>query len=126
MRAGCEEAADGRFRAVWVTVMRPDEDPAVRLAALAAALRGIGQTLEGSFSAVSKPQIASKYAFESSRRDLHNEILCTALQSQSFVKNVDNNFAKILKNSAANLKLAIFEKHIRNFLTNFEQIFRKM
>ena len=30
----------------------------------------IRQTLEGSFSAVSKPKFASKYAFESSRRDL--------------------------------------------------------
>ena len=35
------------------------------------------QTLEGSFSAVSKPNFASKYAFESSRRDLHNALLCT-------------------------------------------------
>ena len=34
--------------------------------------RSIGQTLQGSFSAVSKPNFASKYAFESSRRDLHN------------------------------------------------------
>ena len=39
----------------------------------------IGQTLEGSLSAVSKPTFASKYAFESSRRDLHNALLCTAL-----------------------------------------------
>ena len=38
-------------------------------------------TLEGSFSAVSKPNFASKYAFESSRRDLHNALLCTALKS---------------------------------------------
>ena len=37
-------------------------------------------------TAVSKPNFASKYAFESSRRDLHNELLCTALQSQFFVK----------------------------------------
>ena len=36
-----------------------------------AAPRGIGQTLEGSFSTVSKPTFASKYAFESSRRDLN-------------------------------------------------------
>ena len=46
----------------------------------------IGQTLEGSFSAVSKPNFARKYALESSRRDLHNALLCTALQSQIFVK----------------------------------------
>ena len=45
----------------------------------------IGQTLQGSFSAVSKPNFARKYAFESSRRDLHNALLCTALKS-SFSK----------------------------------------
>ena len=44
-------------------------------------LGSIGQTLEGSFSAVSKRNFARKYAVESSRRDLHNALLCTALQS---------------------------------------------
>ena len=39
------------------------------------------KTLQGSFSAVSKPNFARKYAFESSRRDLHNALLCTALKS---------------------------------------------
>ena len=52
-----------------------------------------GQTLQGSFSAaaavdriifknfsaVSKPNFANKYALESSRRDLHNALLCTVL-----------------------------------------------
>ena len=52
---------------------------------LAAAPRGIGQPLDGSFSAVSKSNFASKYALESSRRDLHNALLYTALQSQFFV-----------------------------------------
>ena len=47
----------------------------------------IGQTLEGSFSAVSKRNFARKYAFESSRRDLHNALLCTALQSHFSLKN---------------------------------------
>ena len=48
-----------------------------------------------SLSAVSKPNFARKHAFESSRRDLHNELLCTALQSQVlsksaiFITNVD-------------------------------------
>ena len=44
-------------------------------------LRGarMRQTLQGSFSAVSKANFASKYAFESSRRDLHNALLCTVL-----------------------------------------------
>ena len=34
-------------------------------------------TLKGSFSAVSKPNFASKYALDSSRRDLQNALLCT-------------------------------------------------
>ena len=61
--------------------------------------QGIRQTLEGSFSAVSKPNFASKYAFESSRRDLHNALLCTTLQSQFFVKFLPI-FLQILQNSA--------------------------
>ena len=43
-----------------------------------------GQTLQGSCSAVSKPNFASKYSLESSRRDLHNALLCTVLESQFF------------------------------------------
>ena len=39
----------------------------------------VGQTWQGSFSAVSRPNFATKYAFESSRRDLHNALFCTAL-----------------------------------------------
>ena len=35
----------------------------------------------GRCAPVSKPNFASKYAFESSRRDLHNALLCTALKS---------------------------------------------
>ena len=38
-------------------------------------------TLKGSLSAVSKPNFASKYALESSRRDLQNALLCTVLES---------------------------------------------
>ena len=40
--------------------------------------RGLRQTSEGSFSAVSKAKFASEYAFESSRRDLHKTLLSTA------------------------------------------------
>ena len=40
-----------------------------------------GQTLQGSFSAVSKPNFSSTYSLESSRRDLHNALLCTVLES---------------------------------------------
>ena len=36
--------------------------------------------------AVSKRNFARKYAFESSRRDLQNALLCTALQPQKFMK----------------------------------------
>ena len=43
-------------------------------------------TLKGSFSAVSKPNFASKYALESSRRDLHNALLCTVLVGSVWVK----------------------------------------
>ena len=42
---------------------------------------GMRQTSQGSFSAVSKPNFANKYALESSRRDLHNALLCTVLES---------------------------------------------
>ena len=34
-----------------------------------------------SFSAVSAPIFASKYALESSRRDLHDALLCTVLKA---------------------------------------------
>ena len=47
-------------------------------------LSGILEALQGSFSAVSKRNFASKYAFESSRRDLHNALLCTDLKSHVF------------------------------------------
>ena len=36
-----------------------------------------------SFSAVTKPTFANKYALESSRRDLHNALLCTVLVHRS-------------------------------------------
>ena len=51
-------------------------------------------TVQGSFSAVSKPNFASKYAFESSRRDLHDALLCTALQSHFFCQHLPE-FAKV-------------------------------
>ena len=60
----------------------------------------------GSFSAVSKPNFVSKYALESSRRDLHNALLCTALKSHFFQK-----IARILPK---------FTKKFRN-LANFAE-----
>ena len=76
----------------------------VRWRSLRAWRHGIRQTLEGSFSAVSKPNFASKYAFESSRRDLHNALLCTAPKSHFFQKisRICQNlrkFSEILRNS---------------------------
>ena len=38
-----------------------------------------GQTLQGSLTAVSKLNFATKYALKSSRRDLHNAVLCSVL-----------------------------------------------
>ena len=58
------------------------------------------QTLGGSFSAVSKPNFASKYALESSRRDLHNALLCTVFESQFFRKTFAKFWKKTAKNSA--------------------------
>ena len=51
-------------------------------------------------SAVSKPNFSTNYAFESSRRDLHNALLCTALQSEFFCQNVALVLAKFSQNSA--------------------------
>ena len=58
----------------------------------------LNQSRRGSFSAVSKQNFARKYAFESSRRDLHNALLCTALKSHFFLKITRRfKFAKICK-----------------------------
>ena len=73
---------------------------------------GIRQTLEGSFSAVSKPNFASKYAFESSRRDLHNALLCTAPKSHFFQK-----ISRICQNLR---NFSEFAKFFAKFYANFE------
>ena len=43
----------------------------------------LSQTFEGSFSALSKPICASKYSFESSRRDLHTFAQISDLKNSS-------------------------------------------
>ena len=68
------------------------------------------QTLQGSFSAVSKPNFASKCAFESSRRDLRNAFLCTAFgihnrKLQLYNLNFCSNFAIFCLNFANSAKL---------------------
>ena len=77
--------------------------------------QSIGQALQGSFSAVSKPNFASKYASESSRRDLHNALFCTALQSQFFVKILPN----FLQNFPNQFNLAKFQRFL-NKVVSFE------
>ena len=81
------------------------------------------RTLEGSFSAVSKPNFARKYALESSRRDLNNALLCTALQAQFFIKSLPNvllNLAKLF-NSAnfINLLSSKISEKIHKILATF-------
>ena len=58
----------------------------------------IGQILQGLLSAVSKLNFANEYAFESSPRDLHNSLFCTALQSHFFCQNFE--FCYLLLNVA--------------------------
>ena len=58
------------------------------------------QTQQGSFSAVLKPNFVRKYALESSRRDLHNALLCTTLNhmfSKSLLEFCQN-LAKFFRN----------------------------
>ena len=57
-------------------------------AAATSAVTAADATLQGSFLAVSKPKFASKYVFESSRRDLHNVRLCTALKSHFVLRDI--------------------------------------
>ena len=85
---------------------------------------GMRQTLQGSFSAVSKQNFASKYAFESSRRDLHNALLCTALQSQFFVKKLPIFFAKVCKIQKIQQKFGKIWQILRNFQQFLTKILR--
>ena len=80
-------ATRGPATALRTTATDPVNFPSVAPAARGELRFGMRQTLQGSFSAVSKRNFARKYAFESSRRDLHNALLCTALQSHFFCQN---------------------------------------
>ena len=72
---------------------------------------------QGSFSTVSRPNLATKYGFESSRRDLHNALKCTPLHSSviSFFSQNFANFCKIVRNLMKFSKLAKFLKISANF-----------
>ena len=72
-----------------------------------------GQTLQTSFSAVSKPIFATKYSLESSRRDLQNALLCTALHFNFFQK-----IAKTVANLYRDFATLILPKFC-NILTKF-------
>ena len=84
-------------------------------------------------SAVSKPNFARKYAFESSRRDLHNALPCTALKSHFFQKfaRICQNFAKFFRNLAELFAefckifvifLQIFVKFVSRFFHTFTDV----
>ena len=63
-----------KVSARWLLLLLDPSTPERHAAHLGDLYTESGQTLHGSFSAVSKPNFASKYAFESSRRDLHNAL----------------------------------------------------
>ena len=73
------------------------------------------QTLRGSFSAVSTPIFASKYSLESSRRDLHNALLCTVLQSQNFSQKSSSFF----RDWILNFRFFHFLRRILHFFCEF-------
>ena len=82
----------------WVMTRRSAlVDSGENLSSATLLVSSIGQTWQCPFSAVSKPNFASKHAFESSRRDLHNALLCTALKSHFFKKLLEfcQNYRKI-------------------------------
>ena len=78
-------------------------------------VRLVGQTSEGPFSAVSKRNFAIEYAFESSCRDLHKALLCTALKSH-FFKKICQNFPKFAKIFRIFAKFTVFQT---DFLRKF-------
>ena len=82
-----------------------------------ASCHGIRQTLEGSFSAVSKPNFASKYAFDSIFQALQDLHPFAPLQSQNFqIKKKNSNFREISAKTIANVaKFANFLSNFKNF-----------
>ena len=87
------------------------------------------QTSRGSFSAVSTPISSSKYSLESSRRDLHNALLCTFLQSQNFSQKSSSFFRDWILIfrffSFASSNFAFFCEFLMNFVPDFAPNSRK-
>ena len=76
------------------------------------------QTSRGSFSAVSTPIFASKLSLESSRRDLHNALLRTVLQSQNFSQKSSIFFSRL------NIEFPFFRRILHSkFLRIFDEFF---
>ena len=90
----------------------------------------MNKTSRSSFSAVSTPIFASKYSLESSRRDLHNALLCTVLQSQNFSQKSSTFFRdwiiEFLIFFIFSVEFCIFWKFSANFLWIFFRISRQI
>ena len=92
-------------------------------------MRYYRQTLQGSFSAVSKPNFASKHSLESSCRDLHNALLCTVFQSQNFSQKLSTFFRDWINEfpifSFFSSNFAFFCEFFMNFFPDFAPNSRK-
>ena len=84
------------------------------------------QTSRGSFSAVSTPTFASKYSLESSRRDLHNALLCTVFQSQNFSQKSPTFFREWILNFRCFHFYVEFCNFFCEFSVNFFRISRQI
>ena len=71
-------------------------------------VRGERTNLKGLVLGCIEAKFASKYAFESSRRDLHNALLCTAPKSHFFKEFLE--FAKIMRQNLLDFKIEFFAK----------------
>ena len=89
----------------------------------------LNKTWRSSFSAVSTPIFASKYSLESSRRDLHNALLCTVLQSQNFSQKSSSFFRDWITEFAnffiCFVKFCIFSANFWWFFPGFRAKFQK-
>ena len=88
------------------------------------------QTLGGSFSSVSKPIFASKYAFCSIFRDLQDLQTFAPLQIQNFSQKSSNFFRKWVMNWSIffifALNFAVLRPKLDEFFSEFRQFFQKI
>ena len=89
-------------------------------AEISANIDGNLQSCRGSFSAVWRPNFASKYALESSRRDLRNARLCTVEMHGFFRKKAARSAEKFFQFFFKILTIfARFRPNFAGFLPNF-------